>query len=268
MQTINNLIFSAVATGATATYGMWRDVSNFVDMSIFVTGLETGSDVWIEISNDPDVMWDGPGIGAPAAPTLSQTTPQYSAGYNNPSTSVATTYSVKVTYVNPQGESTASPASSLLVSAGNILVVSSPANVTGNYASAYNVYVSIGGGAYVLQNPLYNSQPAHGNLQAGNGPITIGRPFFLFAYQNTQIQPPATDGTGSPNLGVNAIPGNGGNLVGYTPDSNAPIAILYDTNNGGEAMWAPSSMYWNWVRVGKKDGTSVTTNAWLFGQNG
>lgn len=62
----------------------------------------------------------------------------------------ATTYFVKVAYINPAGETIASPESSLAVAASHVLVVTSPA--AAGTATGWNVYVSTSTGTEQLQN--------------------------------------------------------------------------------------------------------------------
>ena len=77
----------------------------------------------------------------PAAPTLSSV-----AG----GTLAATTYYVKITYVNAAGETLPSAESSLAVAADYVLSVASPAATSG--ASGWNVFVSTSSGTETLQN--------------------------------------------------------------------------------------------------------------------
>lgn len=96
-----------------------------------------------------------PAIAAPSAPALSQVPSQ------DGSTPAQTIY-VKVTLVNPAGETTPSAESSLAVTAGNVLEVASPA-AAGN-ATAYNVYAASATGAEVLQNA---------------SPVPLGTPWLM-----------------------------------------------------------------------------------------
>lgn len=82
------------------------------------------------------------GVSAPvAAPSLSQVAGGSLAG---------TTYFVKITYVNPTGETTPSAESSFAVSVNNLLVVAAPPAL--GTANGYNVYVSTTTGTETLQN--------------------------------------------------------------------------------------------------------------------
>jgi hypothetical protein len=68
MQVQNLLILN----GAVSTTGQWIDISNLVSLSVQINTYSAGS-TDIEVSNDPNVMIDGAGIGAPtAAPVLQQ----------------------------------------------------------------------------------------------------------------------------------------------------------------------------------------------------
>lgn len=83
-------------------------------------------------------------IAAPSAPSLSAVT----AG-----SLVGATYYVKVTYLNAySSETTASSESFLAVATGDLLVVASPAVLSG--AVSYNIYVSTSVGTETLQNPV------------------------------------------------------------------------------------------------------------------
>ena len=53
-QPVNNLIFDSTV----AADGEWRNVSNFIAVSVYLTGTE--SNVWIEGSNDPSIVGDTP----------------------------------------------------------------------------------------------------------------------------------------------------------------------------------------------------------------
>src|SRR5271157_5761002 len=204
MQTINNLILN---TNAAAADGAWRNVSNFVASSIqFIardsSGLSTPltGTITIEVSNDPNVNVDNLAtqIAAPSAPVLTAFTPDTS-GYQQPFTYPAATYGVKLTYVNLQGETVASGATSLAVAAGKTISVGAPGPDANGYATGYNVYVSINGGPYILQNPPFNSGQTFGNLAVANGPINVNQTFMLYAWQNNLIVPPVANTTGTPN---------------------------------------------------------------------
>jgi hypothetical protein len=244
----NNIIFDSVA----AQGGQWRNISNFIALSIHVIGLE--GTVKIEASNDPAVMENGPNILAPSAPTLSSV-------LTTPPASNAATYHAKVTYVTANGgETTASGASSAQVVAGaNTLFVDSPAQDVGGEAVGYNVYIQKGASLYQLQNTQYNTFGA-GNV-VHNGPIPIGQPFMLYVYNNSNIIPPVANTSGSINSGI-AITGD---LTNTDPSLTDEIAIFY---TGSDAMINPSCLAWNFIRVVKTGGGAVKTQAFLLGQNG
>src|SRR5580658_2855975 len=164
MQTVSNQILN---TNLAAANGAWRNTSNFVSSSIHIfaqtaAGLVTplSGNIWVEASNDPNVNIDNLAtqIAAPGTPVLSQFTPS-DAGHNlSPQDgggdqtfqTPAATYGVKLTYVNLQGESVASAAATLAVSAGSFLQIGAPGpdpTTGGPYATGYNVYVSVNGGA-------------------------------------------------------------------------------------------------------------------------
>src|SRR5271157_3668028 len=130
MQIKNIQIFSS----RNAADGSWVDVSNLVNLSVYLTGVD--ANVWIEVSDDPNAPIDGSGIGAPSAGSvLSQfaSVPQSNTGDNiyttppgNTSQLPATTFFVKTTFITKWGETTASAETSLAVTAGNYLYVAAP----------------------------------------------------------------------------------------------------------------------------------------------
>ena len=287
MQTISNQILK---TNLAAADGAWRNVSNFVASSIHIfaqtsAGLPVAlsGTITIEVSNDPNVNIDNLAthIGAPSAPVLTAFTPTSAGHAQSPNagggdqsfTYPAATYGVKLTYVNLQGETIASAATILAVAAGKTISVAGPGQDAGGYATGYNVYVSVNGGPYILQNPPFNSGQTFGNLAVATGPISVNQAFMLYAWQNNLIQPPVADTTGTPNIGAN-ISGN----LNAAPSAGQPdneAAIAYDTLTGvygagaTMVMWAPSCLYFNWVRVrvaGQTPGNVL--QAYLFGQNG
>ena len=288
MQTVNNTILSTITT---ATDGAWRNVSNFVASSIQIictdaaTGrsadIPAGVSVWVEVSNDPNVNIDNLAtqIAAPATPIVTAFTPS-SEGDQQAFSYPAATYKVKLTYVNLQGETIPSAATTISVSAGQTIIVAGPgpdSTTTSppsgvSYATGYNVYLSTNNGStYVLQNPLYNAMPTFGNGDAANGPIPVNRDFLLYAPIRDGILAPSANTTGTPNVGANIT----GNLNSSTPLADE-ASISYDTTDGKwssdaitTVMWAPSCLFFNWVRVrvsGQTSGNSL--QAYLFGQNG
>ena len=278
MQTVSNQILN---TNVAAANGAWRNVSNFVASSIHVfaqtaAGLSTplSGTITIEVSNDPNVNTDNLAtqIAAPTAPTLSQFTPSNN-GDQQPFATPAVTYGVKLTYTNPAGETVASGASSLAVTAGNVLQIAAPGPDAGGYATGYNVYIQNGSGLYILQNPLWNTGGQFGNTSPANGPINVNDSFILYAWQNTGVVPPVANTTATPNVGAN-ISGN----LNAAPSAGQPdneASVSYDTATGVYSaaatmvMWAPSCLYFNWVRVRVTGATAGNVlQAYLFGQNG
>jgi hypothetical protein len=259
MLTANNTIFSS----KNALNGPWRNVNNWTAFSIHVTGLE--GNVWIEVSNDPNALTNGSNvIGAPATPVLSQYTP--TADQHILGVPVDTTYYVKTTYLSAAGtsladsgnstststivgETTASSEASLLVKAGNLLSVASPAQDAAGLATAWGVYVSTASGQETLQMKLGISQT-----------------YNLWAMDTNLKAPPSVDTSGSPSAGV-IITGNLATHAANPTNDILPQSDLAFSNDGAQAMWSPSCLVWNYVRV-CKDTTSQTkvTTAFLFGQ--
>jgi hypothetical protein len=258
MQIVQNTIFDSTV----AATGAWRNISNFVALSVQLTGLE--GDVYVEVSNDPNILTDGPAIAAPAAPTIS--TFVYSPSQfplSNPGT-----YTAVVTLTTRTGETTESAASApLVVPAGKTLLVASPAADTGGYAVGYNVYLSLNGGAYLLQNPATSNPVGPGNLNS-LGPIPLGRPFILYAFQSSNVQPPLSNTADGPAAGIN-ISGTftGAAWSAPTGGSFGESQVVIDTTNK-LAMFNPSCLVWNFIRVVKTGGSALETKAFLFGQNG
>jgi hypothetical protein len=287
MQIKNIQIFSST----NAADGSWVDVSNLVQLSVMLTGVE--ANVWIEVSDDPNAPIDGAGIGAPgSAPTLSQfaSMPQADSGVNvsptppgDVSMLPATTFFVKTTFITKWGETTASAESSLAVTAGNYLYVAAPVPSAAQapYVTGYNVYVGLVTNTEVLQTgPQYQPQrlvdgigtvggtvnplgPGQSTHFAINGAIPINVPGFAMTngFQQTQWVPPVSDQSGSASVGVNVS----GNLPG-SPATGSQIQIT-----GASQVWMlnPSGLVWKWLRVRKDTvvGTHVTV-AYLMGQNG
>lgn len=271
MQIKNIQIFN-VAAGS-ALDGAWIDVSNLVALSVQVNGIE--GNTWIEVSNDPNVNYDGPAIGPPdlsppSVPILSavSTTAYYSNLVNQ-----GTLY-VEVTFITPWGETTASAEASLAVPDGKVLLVAAPVpNATqAKTVIGWNVYVGKTTGSEVLQTmPQFQAQRVidTGALHwatAGALPLTANGspvPFYLTnGYQNTQVPPPSSDNSGGVNVGVK-IPASG-TLVGSASFGETQIVIT-----GSNCVVNPSSLVWKWLRVRKdSSSTALVTTAWLLGQNG
>ena len=149
MQSANNTIFDSKA----AASGAWRDINNFTALSIHLIGLEAGSDTWIEVSNNPNVLKNQPGLYVPG-------------------------------YFAPSGE------------------------------------------VPVTADPAVNGVPITGNLAA-----------------YSSYSPPVPNDSGD----------------------EQDISFSAD---GTQAMWSPSCLIWNFVRVVKTGGGSAETTAFLFGQIG
>lgn len=256
MQTAKNTIFSS----QNAAKGAWRDINNWFNFSLHLTGVE--GNVWVEVSNDPSVMTDGANIAAPAAPVLTQFTPiadSHKQGIKN-----TTTFYVKNTFVTVAGETVGSTETSLSVLAGNLLVVQSPAKDAGGYATGWNTYVSTTSGAEQLQN-------LEGAVIA---PLAFGRTFVLLnGVVGSGNLVPGANTSGSPNAGIN-ITGNLASFptTGFTPGTGTGTAlnqIQVILDGSGQAMINPSGIIWNYIRV-VKDNTAQTkvTSAFLFGQIG
>jgi hypothetical protein len=277
MQVKNIQIFSSL----NAADGTWVDVSNLVNLSVMLTGVE--ANVWIEVSDDPNAPIDGTAIGAPSAgPTLGQQ-PGGAAFQSGVSKLPAQTYSVKQTFVTKWGETIASAATSLAVSAGNALSVipTQPSAAQAPYVTGFNVYVSLTGGAgtwYLQTTPQFSPQrlidgigtvggtvnPLVGQSThfAISGALPIGNAFVLInGYQATGIVPPASDQSGSASVGIN--------ISGNLPGSAATGSQIQITGAAATWMFNPSGLCWKWLRV-RKDTVAgaATTVAYLLGQNG
>lgn len=275
MQIKNIQIFSSTA----AADGTWVDVSNLVNLSVYLTGVETS--VWIEVSDDPNAPINGAGIGAPgSAPTLGQV-PAGSAFQSGISNLPAGTYFVKTTYITKWGETTASAESTLAVLAGNALTVipATPSAAQAPYVTGYNVYVATVTNTEVLQTmPAYTPQrsvdgigtvggtvnplgPGQSTHFAISGAISLGSPVYTMinGFQQTNVVPPVSDQSGGAAVGVNIS----GNLPG-SPATGSQTQITGATTTW---MFNPSGLCWKWLRV-RKTGTAILTTAFLCGQNG
>lgn len=255
MQIKNILIFDST----NAADGAWIDISNLVAFSVYIVNAE--GKVWIEVSNDPNVNFDGAAIGAPvSAPTLvaANATPANANLVNQG------TYFVKTTYITPWGETVASSESSLAVPDGKVLQVIAPPPL--KTAIGYNVYVGKSTGTEVLQTmPQFAAQrviDTGGIHWATAGAMPLNQNFFLVnGFQQTEVAPPISDLSGGVNSGLNIS----GNLPG-SPATNDEIAIIV---SGSTVSVNPSCLVWKWLRV-RKDTTAQTieTQAWIMGQNG
>ena len=248
MLTANNILLNS----QNAASGVWRNISNWMALSVHITGVE--SKVWIEVSNDPNVLTSGSTIAAPAAPVLSQYAPTTDSQISGEPVNV--TYYVKNTYVTPGGETVASSQSSLLVTAGNLLSVASPARDAGGYAVGWNTYISKTSGAEVLQNLEDNAVIAS---------ISFGRPFNLTSLISSGISVPGSNTSGSPNAGINVTPPD---VIVASSSALDETSMIYDATTH-QAIWTPSCLVYNFIRVCKDTSTqTLTTKAYLFGQQG
>jgi hypothetical protein len=216
--------------------------------------------VWVEVSNDPNVLVDNSStqIAAPGTPVLSQYTPtpdQHLSGV-----AVNTTYYVKNTYTTSPGvystlpnggESLPSTEASLTVLAGNLLVVKAPAPDAGGFAAGWNCYISTTTGTETRQN-------------TGNA-LSFSTNFTPTTVVSSQIAVPSSNTTGTPNSGVNIT----GNLVGATASGITALGLnqIQIVVSGSSAMINPSGIIWNYIRVNKSGGGASLTQAFLFGQS-
>ncbi len=291
MQNQNLLIYSAAQADA-SNNGPWIDVSNLVSVSVQANSYAAGK-TDIQVSNDPNVMINGSGIGAPgSAPALSQfpSTPgNLSTPPGNIDTSMlpAQTFYVKTTYITKWGETNASASASLSVTAGNYLYVAPAAPTTAQapYVTGYNVYVSLTGGAgtWVLQTgPQYQPQrlidgigsvggtvnplgPGQSTHFAISGAIPIKQPGFSMVngFQQTEWVPPASDMSGGANSGVSVS--NGAGVDTLTGDTNQCVAVFIASGNW---MWSAGNLTWKFLRVVNGSTAPGSTMAWLEGLRG
>ncbi len=273
MNVRNILIFSSTA----ALNGAWVDISNMVSFSVQVDGLE--GKVWIEVSNDPNVQFNGSNgqLGTPSA-YLSQYTP--TDNYGNSSGLPTQALSIKLTYtthnqpvVTPTpiystvvGETLPGGAASIVVAAGSVCIVASPPADAAGIAKGYNVYAQLNGsGPYVLQNT--RGGPYASITPMFDGPIPLGTPFVMSqGFYTSGTIAPIADTSGGPGSGANIL-GTNANLASGLTFSDNPIAVIPDTGTGNIIV-APSCMSWKWLRVCKSTTATMQTNAWLCGQLG
>lgn len=285
MQTQTLQIYSATQADA-SNNGPWIDVSNLVALSVQANNYVAGK-TDIQVSNDPNVMIDGAGIGAPgSAPVLSQFA-SIPGSTGNSSMLPSQTFYVETTFITKWGETTASASASLLVTAGNYLYVApaAPSAAQAPYVTGYNVYVSLTGGVgtYVLQtgpqyqpqrlidgigsvggtiNPLGPGQSIHFAI---SGVVPIKQPGYSMVkgFQLTEWVPPASDQSGGANSGVSASNGAG---VDTLSGDTTNIAVFLNT--GVSWMWSTSNMTWKFLRVTNGSSAPGTTVAWLEGLRG
>jgi hypothetical protein len=278
MQVQNLQIYSSsIAVGGN---GPWIDISNLVSLSVQINTFTTGS-TDIEVSNDPNVMIDGAGIGAPsAAPTLRQ----FAAGstfQSGVSNLAGGTFFVTTTFITKWGETVASAESSLAVTAGNYLFVAAPTPTAAQapYVTGWNCYVGLASGAEVLQTaPPYSSQrtidstgtqtPLGSGVSGTGGihfTITGALPLqqnfaMVNGFQQTEWTAPVSDQSGGANSGVSVT--NGAGFTTSASDENTTVAVFY---SGSNVMWTPSCMTWKFLRVTHGGASTV---AYLNGQKG
>lgn len=303
MQNQNLLIFSA-AQADSSNNGPWIDVSNLVAISIQANSYAAGK-TDIQVSNDPNVMIDGAGIGAPSAPVLSQfqSTPgNLSTPPGNTETSQlpATTFYVKTTFVTKWGETTASTEASLAVTAGNYLFVAAPTPTLAQqpYVTGWNVYVGLSSGAEVLQTtPQYQPQRSIDGIGSvsvlGSGTVNPLGPGQSTRFAITGALPLITNIIG----GVVKVQGQNFSMInGFQPSEWVPPAsdqsgsansgvsvsngagvdtlTSADTTSiavfvaGGNWMWSASNLTWKFLRVVNGSTAPGSTVAWLEGLRG
>lgn len=176
-------------------------------------------------------------IAAPSPTALSQT-----AGGTN----AATTYYVKETYTNANGETTASTEASLAVSANNYLVVASPPTIAN--ATGWNVYISTATAIETKQN---------------SSPVVIGTSFTLSSPLNTtSAATPSVNSAyglfqvGSSYVGPNQSYFNGTSIFNGPAQINPAGTSTSSTCYSSQPLYLQDSV-WN--------GTSATTlNSYLL----
>jgi len=263
MQTVTNLLLDSTLAKA----GGWRDINNFVGFSVHGINLE--GNVWVELSNDPAIKINGSAsILSPAAPTLSAINAPTTTGAVptwGPTDAYGTFY-VKLTYITPWGGETAAGSEShITIPAGEMLAVAPPGSDATGTAVGYNVYIGLTSGSEVLQ----TGKPW---ISAGSG-IPVGEPWVMInGYQPSNLVPPSTSLAGGPNTGVLAFylwKSGAGPADGSPASGAAEAGVFTDSNNGGQTIWAPSCLYFNWIRIVKDNSVqSKETKVWLFGANG
>jgi len=280
MQVQTLQIYSAAQ--AISTNGPWIDISNLVSLSVQV--LTSSGTTDIEVSNDPNVMIDGAGIGIPSAPPVLSQFASIPGSDGADSMLPAETFFVEVTYITKWGETKPSAEASLAVTAGNYLYVAVPAPSAAQapYVTGFNVYVGLSTGAEVLQTgPQYQPQhlidgigtvgggvyplgPGQSTHFAISGAITIKAPGWAMVngFQQTQWTPPVSDGSGGANSGCSVSNTHGLQSLVTTPNDNTAVAVFGTTSN---LMWSPSSMTWKFLRV---TNGAAGTIAYLNGQRG
>lgn len=254
MQVVNNTIFDATS----ADVGKWRNISNFVALSVHVTGILNGSDqIYIEAANDPNILSNSNGSSAPTA----QATGQEISGPNTPS--LDETFYIILTYVTPQGggETDGGPVSDpIIITPGHTLEVNSPDPDPDVVSTHYNVYLSTDGVSFFKQNDRYSEI----GPEIQHGPIPIGKSFILYGFDNAFAPVPLVNTSGGPGAGLRITGDLGAGAASITDE----IGVFYN-NDSSQAMVNPSCLAWNWIRVVRPSaGSNNRVQAFLFGQNG
>lgn len=272
MQIKNIQIFSSMAVAN----GTWVDVSNLVNFSVMLTGLE--ANVYIEASNDPNAPIDGTGIGAPSvAPVLSQfaSVPQANTGLNlsptppgDVSMLPATTFFVVTTFVTKWGETTASAESTLAVTQGNYLFVAAPVPTIAQqpYVTGWNVYVGLVTGTEVLQTtPQYQPQRLVDGIGTVGGTVNPLGPGQSTHFAISGALPLITSISGSTVIvrGQNFSMVNGFQQTQWVPpvsdqSGGAGVGVNISGTFGAAAAWTPPAAPWSATNTQQ---TQISINA-------
>jgi hypothetical protein len=167
-----------------------------------------------------------------AAPTIPTVTPTTGTG-----TLAAGTYKVEVTYVDAQGETTASPSQTVVLASTGEIVITSPSAETG--ATGWYAYVTAAAGnTYFRQQTL-------------GSPTNIGTNYTISTTVGlTGANPPTQNTTGTASMTVSALnPGAFGNsiFINITPTSGTATALFnMQVYQGGTA---PSFLVESWNGV-------------------
>lgn len=214
-------------------------------------------------------------LSAPATPTGSTSTASGSWS--------ATTYYVKITYVNPYGESLpSSEANFVLASAGKI-IVNSPA-ASGN-ANGWKCYIGLTSGTETCQNSnvaLAIGSNFDSSVQGGTAPQNgAAQPVVNTTSSQLQITPDSTglvqgqasvkcvDGTTTP--GTGNLPGNN-NILVYSAGTLTQVTGTWSGANsqafgtpGVAAIFTPTS---SWTTDATTNGVIVIVGMYYPGGNG
>ena len=163
--------FVKLDTGAGHLRGVIQASGN--DSTIIGISQEGSEDPPGVLGSQPDAARGG-NLAAPATPTTGTTAGGSLTGQG--------TYYVKITYLTPYGETTASAEASQAVADNNLLTVTAPTAVAG--ATGWNVYVSQSTGTETLQNST---------------PLGIGQNYTMATTGIvTGVVPPTTNTSGFP----------------------------------------------------------------------